>query len=123
MTWLAIAVGGAAGAACRYVMDFVVSERSGGVFPWGTWTVNMVGSLLLGLLAGVTAHRADPQLWHVATMGGFCGAFTTFSTFMYETVQLIERRAWWEALWNLSSQVVGVAVAGFGWVLSWLLTG
>ena len=118
LTWLAVVVGGAAGAACRYVVDFVVSQRSGGVFPWGTWTVNIVGSLLLGLLAGVAVDHGAPRLWQVAATTGFCGAFTTFSTFVYETVQLVERRAWWEAGWNLSSQVVGVAVAGAGWLLA-----
>ena len=89
----------------------------------GTWTVNMVGSLLLGLLAGAAVDHGAPGLWQVTATAGFCGAFTTFSTFMYETVQLIERHAWWEAAWNLSSQVVGVAIAGCGWVLSALLTG
>jgi len=123
VTWLAVAVGGAAGAACRYIVDFVVSQRSGGVFPWGTWTVNMAGSVLLGLLAGLAAGRVDSPLWQVAATGGFCGAFTTFSTLMYETLQLIERRAWWEAWWNLASQVVGVAAAACGWLLSTLLTG
>ena len=118
MTWLGIVVGGAAGAACRYVVDFVVSQRSGGVFPWGTWTVNIVGSLLLGLLAGAAVDQGAPRLWQVAATTGFCGSFTTFSTFAYETVQLVERRAWWEAAWNLSSQVVGVAVAGAGWLLA-----
>lgn len=122
MTWLAIVVGGAAGAACRYVVDFVVSQRSGGVFPWGTWTVNIVGSLLLGLLVGAAADHGAPRLWQVAASTGFCGSFTTFSTFMYETVQLVERRARWEAAWNLASQVVGVVVAGCGWLLARLLT-
>ena len=58
----------------------------GGAFPWGTWTVNMTGSLLLGLLAGVTVHTAHAQ-WQVAATGGFCGAYTTSSTLMYETLQ------------------------------------
>jgi CrcB protein len=123
LTWLAVAVGGAVGAACRYVVDFVVSERSRGVFPWGTWTVNMTGALLLGLLAGMTAGRGDPQLWHVAATSGFCGAFTTFSTLMYETLQLIGRRAWWEATWNLCSQVVGLGAAACGWLVAMLLPG
>lgn len=123
MTSLAVALGGAVGAACRYVVDFVVSERSRGVFPWGTWTVNMTGALLLGLLTGVAVGRGRPQLWQIAAAGGFCGAFTTFSTFMYETLQLMRRRAWWEASWNLCSQVVGVAVAAVGWLIATLLTG
>lgn len=121
MTWVVIAVGGAAGAACRYVVDVVVSERARGAFPWGTWTVNVSGALLLGLVAGLTVRRPDPALWQVAATGGFCGAFTTFSTLMFETLQLVERRAWWEALWNLSSQIVGVAAAAGGWLLATLV--
>lgn len=123
MTWLAVAVGGAAGAASRYVVDFAVSQRSDGVFPWGTWTVNMLGSLLLGFLAGYAARRGDPALWQVAATSGFCGGFTTFSTFMFETFALIEEGAWAEAAWNLSSQLVGLAIAAGGWFLSRLLAG
>lgn len=118
MTWATIALAGAVGAACRYVVDYLVSERSRGVFPWGTWTVNIAGSLLLGALAGAAAGRGDPAVWYVAATVGFCGAFTTFSTFMYETVQLIERRAWWEAGWNLASLGVGVVAAAVGWLLA-----
>ena len=121
MTWLAVALGGAVGAACRYVVDFVVSQRAGGVFPWGTWTVNITGALLLGALAGYASARGDPQWWHIAATSGFCGAYTTFSTFMYETLQLIERRAWWETLWNLSSLVVGLAAAALGWGVATVL--
>lgn len=123
LTWMAVAVGGEVGAASRYVVDFVVSERSSGVFPWGTWTINMTGALLLGLLAGTAAGQGDPQVWRVAATSGFCGAFTTFSTLMYETLQLIERRAWWEASWNLCGQLVGVAAAACGWLLATLAPG
>jgi fluoride exporter len=114
MIWVAVALGGAVGAACRYVVDFAVAGRTRGAFPWGTWTVNMLGSLVLGLLVGAMVGAGESALWHVAATSGFCGAFTTFSTFAYETVQLIERRAWWEAAWNLASQAVGIAVAGAG---------
>jgi CrcB protein len=118
LTWLAVAVGGAAGAVCRYLVDFVVTQRLSGVFPWGTWTVNITGSLLVGFVAGLTANASQPGLWQVAASAGFCGAYTTFSTFVYETLQLAERRAWWEALWNLASLVFGVAAAAGGWLVA-----
>jgi CrcB protein len=121
VTWAAVVVGGAVGAACRYVLDFVVSERTAGVFPWGTWTVNILGSLLLGLLVGWATTRGDPPLWHVALTSGFCGAFTTFSTFMFETLGLLEERAWAEAGLNLASLLVGVAAAAVGWTAAALL--
>jgi CrcB protein len=106
---------------CRYAVDFAISERLSGVFPWGTWTVNISGSLLLGVLTGAVAGAAgagDANLWYIAAASGFCGAFTTFSTFMYETLQLLERRAWWPALWNLASLGVGVGAAALGWWLA-----
>lgn len=121
MTWLAVAVGGAAGAVCRYVVDFVITQRLTGVFPWGTWTVNVTGALLLGIIASVTVHSGESPLWQVAAGAGFCGAYTTFSTFMYETLQLADRRAWWETMWNLASLLVGVAAAGLGWWLAALV--
>lgn len=121
MTWLAVALGGAAGAACRYLVDFVVAQRTSGAFPWGTWTVNITGSLLLGVLVGFAAGTDEPRLWQVAATAGFCGAYTTFSTYMYETLQLLEERAWAEALWNLASQLVGLLAAGAGVLLGRLI--
>lgn len=121
MTYLAIAIGGAAGAVCRYVVDFAVSQRTTGAFPWGTWLVNVTGSLLLGAIAGLTVE-SERALWQVGVTSGFCGAYTTFSTYMHETVQLIDRRAWWEAAWNLTALAVGVAAAGLGWALAMVIT-
>lgn len=119
MTWLVIAISGATGAVCRYVLDFVITQRVRGVFPWGTWTVNVAGSLLVGVVAGLSANAGHPTWWQVAAGAGFCGAFTTFSTFMFETLQLAERRAYRAALWNLASLLFGVAAAAAGW---WLAT-
>jgi CrcB protein len=125
LTWLAVAVGGAAGAVCRYLVDFVVSQRLSGVFPWGTWAVNITGALLVGLVAGLTATAGRSALWQAAAgVGvGFCGAYTTFSTFVYETLALVERRAWWEAAWNLASLVFGVSAAAGGWLVATWLAG
>jgi CrcB protein len=108
---------------CRYVVDFVVSQRLSGAFPWGTSAVNITGALLVGVVGGIAAHAGHRALWQVAASVGFCGAYTTFSTFVYETLQLVERRAWWEALWNLSSLTVGVAAAAGGWLVATWLAG
>ena len=113
-TWLAVTIAGAAGAACRYVVDFVVTQRLRGAFPWGTWLVNISGALLLGGIAGTALAAPDAVWWEVAVGTGFCGAYTTFSTYMFETLQLVERRAWWDALWNLASLAAGVVAAVAG---------
>ena len=83
MTVVLILLGGALGAPARYLTDVAVQRRHRTAFPWGTWTVNVVGSFLLGVVAAAGPH------WVVTLVGtGFCGALTTFSTFGYETVRL-----------------------------------
>jgi len=77
----------------------------------------------LRAIAGTAARSGQPQLWQVAATSGICGAYTTFSTFMYETLQLMERRAWWDAIWNLTSLLAGVAAAAAGWLLATPLVG
>lgn len=114
-TVLLVLVGGAVGAPARYLLDRAVQSRHDGEFPWGTLCVNVIGSLILGVLAGAaTAH--DSALWTLVGTG-FCGALTTFSTFGYETVRLLEDRARLLALVNVVGTVVAGLVAatlGFG---------
>ena len=123
MTVLLVALGAAVGAPLRYLTDRLVQARHDSVFPWGTLAVNTVGSFLLGLLAaGLSAHGLPPQA--MAVLGvGFCGALTTYSTFGYETVRLVEDGAWFYACANVLASVVaglgaafcGVAVATALW--------
>ena len=83
MTALLVALGASLGAPVRYLLDRAVQRRHETRFPWGTFTVNVLGSALLGALARAAGHDAT------AIAGtGFCGAFTTYSTFAVETVRL-----------------------------------
>jgi CrcB protein len=90
VTILWVALGAAVGAPLRYLTDRMVQARHDSLFPWGTWSVNVAGSLLLGFLAaGLIAGRVPPGV--MAGLGtGLCGALTTYSTFGYEPVSLIE---------------------------------
>ena len=118
MTVLLVLLGGAVGAPVRYLADLAVQSRHDSVFPWGTFAVNAVGSLVLGVTAGaVTA--ADGPRWLLTLVGtGFCGALTTFSTFGYETVRLAEEGSVRAASLNvLASLVTAVALCAAGWWL------
>lgn len=115
--WLAIAVGVVAGvgAVCRYVTDQVISHRHDSVFPVGTFTINVVGSFVLGLSTGLAAHHGLSTTAAAVIGSGFCAGFTTFSTWMWETIALAEIGAALEASINaVASLVVGLAAAGLG---------
>jgi CrcB protein len=86
MTVLLVALGAAVGAPSRYLVDRAVQSRHESAFPWGTLTVNVAGSLLLGFLTGLPAGHAVSALLGT----GFCGALTTYSTFSYETLRLAQ---------------------------------
>lgn len=123
MTLLLVLVGGAVGAPLRYLTDLFVQSRHDSVYPWGTFTVNVVGSALLGLIAGATATSAMPS-WVLALVGtGFCGSLTTFSTFGFETVRLFEEGSFAEASLSAGlSLAVGLVAAFGGWAASGLVT-
>lgn len=116
---LAIALGGAAGSVTRYLIGLYVGARTPG-FPWATMLINVTGSLLLGFLARGLAGRPHAPALGAALTVGFCGGYTTFSTFSLETVLLLERGAWARALLYAVASVVlcvggaamGVALAG-----------
>lgn len=112
MTLLYVVLGGAVGAPARYLLDLSVQSRIPGRFPTGTLLVNVSGSLMLGLIAGA----ASPG-WVASGLGvGFCGAFTTFSTFGLEAVRLFEQRRSALALgYVVLSLVAGLAAASLGW--------
>ncbi len=109
-----IAVAGALGAPVRYLLDGVIQDRGSGVFPRGTFVINVTGSFLLGVLTGLLLYHAFPSDPKIVLGTGFCGAYTTFSTFTYETVRLAEERAFGAALQNALSSIVIPALAAAG---------
>lgn len=101
-TILGVGLAGAIGALSRYGLDGLISERFPGTFPLGTFVVNVTGSFLLGLVFVVLTERvaASPALRTTITIG-LIGAYTTFSTFSFETVRLIEDGALGTAALNV----------------------
>ncbi len=95
-------LGGGMGALARYVVSAIVMEKTGGSFPYGTLTVNVLGSFAMGFLAMWLVERIglDPLL-RLAIFVGFLGAFTTFSTFSMETLNLFEQGQQFKALLNM----------------------
>lgn len=120
LTWAGVAVAGAIGAPVRYLIDGVVHSRERGAgFPWGTLVVNASGSFLLGFLTGLAIYHAFPATPRIILGSGFCGAYTTFSTFTYETVRLAEVGAPKAALANVAGTlVVGATAAALGLTLA-----
>lgn len=116
MPLVLIAIGGAAGAVSRYVIDGLIAERAPGAFPWGTLTINLSGSLLLGLLFALATERGIlPAGIRGPLMIGFLGAYTTFSTLMLESWRLWEDGAVGLALANaLGSVVLGLIAVFIG---------
>jgi fluoride exporter len=119
VTAVLVFVGAAIGAPLRYLTDRFVQSRARARsphlarFPFGTLAVNVVGSFVVGCVAG-----ASPDL--VALIGtGLCGGMTTYSTFSYETVRLTEDGRYWQALANIATSIAaGVAAAALGYTLT-----
>jgi len=114
MTVLMVALGAALGAPARYLTDRAIQSWHSTIFPWGTVTVNVLASLILGVVTGAGAHL-NPQL-SVLMGTGFCGALSTYSAFGYETLRLSQAGARWSAAGNVAlSLSAGIGAAGVGW--------
>ncbi|MER5557022.1 fluoride efflux transporter CrcB [Streptomyces sp. NPDC002506] len=114
MSWIYVVLGAAIGAPLRFLTDLTVQKRHDSVFPWGTFTVNVVGCLILGTLTGAVTAGAASSSVQLFLGTGLCGALTTYSTFSYETLRLAEDGARFYAAAN----VVVSALAGLGAVFA-----
>jgi len=119
---LAVLAGGTIGAPARYLTDRFVQARRDTVFPWGTFAVNMAGSAGLGFLLGAERHLGLPPVIFALLGTGFCGGLTTFSTFGYETLRLLEDGAVADAGLNMiASLAAGVLLAWVGFRIASVL--
>src|SRR4029450_10463822 len=120
MTWLAVMVGGAVGTAARHVLNLATSRLVGTPVPWATAAVNMIGSLLIGVLAGALAAERLSMSPHVRAFVfvGVLGGFTTFSSFMLDSLTLMQTGAPMKAALNLTGQLaLGVALTIGGYYI------
>lgn len=120
---LAVALGGAVGCVLRYGTTLAAARLLGSGFPFGTLLVNIIGCLLAGLLFGLAeGHAGLPPIMRLLLLTGFLGGYTTFSTFMAETVTLLQDGSWLLALGSfLGNNVVGGALAVTGIYLGRLI--
>jgi CrcB protein len=110
--WVLVALAGAAGAPARYLVDSLVTARRDGAFPLGTFVVNVSGSLLLGFLTGLVMYHGLAPRVRVVLGTGLIGAYTTFSTFSYETLTLFEEGEPRSGFANVAFSLVVGGVAG-----------
>ena len=111
MLVLGIAIAGAVGAPTRYLLEAWVQPRLTTAFPVATLVINVSGSLALGFLTGLVLYHAFPTTPKTVLGTGFCGAYTTFSTFAFDSVRLAEERKRRVALLNVAASLVLPALA------------
>jgi CrcB protein len=115
MILVLVAIAGGLGAACRFAIDTLLRARLRVGYPVGTLVINVTGSLLLGLVAGLATSGALPEAWRQIAGAGFLGGYTTFSTAAVEVVRLLEERRPWPTLAaSLGMLLAGVAAAAAG---------
>lgn len=114
-----VSVGAVIGANARYFLGVWAAERFGTAFPYGTFIINLTGSLVVGFFLTLATQRAliDPR-YRLLIAVGFCGSYTTFSTYTYESINLMLAGSWGLGLLNLlGSSALGLGAVGLGILL------
>ena len=121
---LLVGIGSFFGGGMRYLVAqlqhrlMATSAVACGTFPWATFAVNVVGCLLIGLLTGIASSGHLPAQWKLVLVTGFCGGFTTFSSFSKEALMMLQLGNYWNfAFYVALSVVVGIALVAFGYSL------
>lgn len=115
--WVLLGVGvfGGLGALARYGQDTVVRAWAGSAHPWGTVSINVIGSFVLGFITGLAVFSSEPNAWKIVLSSGACAGYTTFSTAMFEVATLARTGRWGAAAATLfGTLVVSVLAAAAG---------
>lgn len=116
-SYLVISIGAVLGANTRYLLGGWIGGQVSSSFPWGTFVINVTGSLVIGLVLGLAADRVMPWWWRPGVAIGFLGAYTTFSTFSYETLNLLQEGSYVAAAANMVGSVAIALIAVFAGVM------
>ena len=109
-----VAIGGALGAVSRYLIGLLAVGRWGAMFPYGTMIANFIGCFIIGLFMTLALERLEiSPYWRLLVVTGFCGGLTTFSSFSYESLRLIQSGEFWLGGLNIGFNMV----VGFGLTL------
>lgn len=113
--FLLIGLGGMIGSVLRYATSLLFA-RTQSDFPWGTWTANILGCLLIGFFYGLSEkNQWLTAEWRLFFVTGFCGGYTTFSAFAYENLKLLEAGNYWAfSIYSISSFTIGLAAVAAG---------
>ena len=106
LKYLIVGVGGFLGAVARYIVATYIGSRYGVRFPYGTFVINMSGCFLIGFIDTLLARTTASQYWRYFIPIGFIGAYTTFSTFEYETLRAVQDGQFTTGLLNVAFSVV-----------------
>jgi len=117
--FLLVGIGGMLGSMARYGLFLLISGRTLNLFPWGTFTVNIVGCFIIGLLVGLeTRHQLVDESVRWLTITGFCGGFTTFSTYSIEGLGLLQQQQYLLYFsYTAGSVVAGLLATYLGYVV------
>jgi CrcB protein len=111
------------GGTSRYLLGGWLSRWNNVAFPWETFTINVSGSFVIGLLSGLLLETSHPTEWRLLLIVGFLGGYTTFSSFSLETLTLLQQKSYSQAFGNaMGSCLAGVLAAWLGLVVSRLIT-
>jgi fluoride exporter len=117
--YLAIAAGGVLGANARYLVGLYIADRFGAAYPYGTFLINVTGSLVIGFFLTLISDRvAINPLWRLFFATGFLGAYTTFSTYTYEAAILIRGGAYVPGFLYLVGSVLGGMIGVFAGIVA-----
>jgi CrcB protein len=115
-----VALAGGAGAVSRYLLDGAVQDRTSGLFPFGTLAVNVIGSFVIGVVAGIVLRHGGSVTLESVVGTGLCGGLTTWSTASWETVRLVEEGSLATAVrFTMANLALSLVAAGVGLVIVW----